>query len=447
VNDRLPPYSAECEMGLLGCILLTPVESIGICVETLNGGKDAFYDIRHEILFNAIMAMHDAGLPVDVLTLGERLRTSGQLEQVGGLSFLASLPDATPSAANLPAYIEVINEKKVLRDIIRVGTGAVSSCWDAGAEPSAILDDFERAVLAIRPLVKRPKRTFLSLVQATLERIESVWKRRGGIEGLSTSFPDLDKMTGGLHPGEMTVIAGYPGTGKTSLAMNISEHAVCGLGATVGVFSLEMSAIGLVTRFICSHARVNLRNVSDGFLGQRDFDRLAASAAKVSGAALWIEDDSDLSIHQLRAKARRIHQEHGVALIVVDYIQLLTATGGARRVENRQQEVADVSRGIKGIARELNVPVLALSQLNDDGKLRESRAIGQDADNVWVLKINDNDKDEAGSVELEIQKARNGPRGKVPLVFLRAFTRFESAAKLNDSDFPSPQMKMPYADM
>jgi replicative DNA helicase len=276
------------------------------------------------------------------------------------------------------------------------------------------------------------------------------------LTGVGTGFTDLDKMTSGLHGGEMVVIAARPSMGKTSLAMNIAENVSIDQKLPVGVFSLEMTSESLVLRMLCSRSRVNLRNVRDGFLAERDFPKLTGAAGKLANAPLFIDDSSGLSILQLRAKARRMHQQYAIKLFVIDYLQLLHST--ARRAENRQQEIADISNGIKSLAKELNVPIIVLSQLNRElereknrkprlSDLRESGAIEQDADVVGLLyKPSSGDDDEAGNpaaeedavpVNLLIAKQRNGPTGDVNLTFLKSYTRFESAAKVSEEDVPN----------
>jgi len=290
------------------------------------------------------------------------------------------------------------------------------------------------------------------LVHRAINTIEDFHKRQGMLTGLGTGFPDFDKMTSGLHEGEMIVIAARPSMGKTSLAMNVAEHVALDLRLPVGVFSLEMTADSLVLRMLCSRARVNLRSIRDGFLAERDFPKLTGAAGKMANAPLFIDDSSGLSILQLRAKARRMYQQYGIKLFVIDYLQLLHST--ARRAENRQQEIADISSGIKALAKELKVPVIVLSQLNRElekdknrkprlSDLRESGAIEQDADLVALLyKPSSDDEDapaeqEAAPVNLLIAKQRNGPTGDVNLTFLKSYTRFESAAKISSEDIPT----------
>jgi replicative DNA helicase len=319
------------------------------------------------------------------------------------------------------------------------------------------MDEVERDILRIsESRVQSQTTTIKDLVKRAINTIEDFHQRQGVLTGVGTGFADLDKMTSGLHGGEMIVIAARPSMGKTSLAMNIAEHVAIELRLPVGVFSLEMTSESLVLRMLCSRSRVNLRNVREGFLAERDFPKLTGSAGKLASAPLFIDDSSGLSILQLRAKARRMAQQYGIKLFVVDYLQLLHST--SRRAENRQQEIADISSGIKSLAKELNVPVMVLSQLNREierekgrpprlSDLRESGAIEQDADVVGLLyrPKSGNEDDEGGGgaeedavpLNLLLAKQRNGPTGDVELTFLKSYTRFESKAKVSDEDVPN----------
>ncbi len=453
--DRLPPHALEAEQGVLGCILLSPPECLGMCIERFKAGPDVFYDLRHRQIYELLVQMYDRKEAVDLLTLQQRLKDTNQLEAVGGLAYLASLPDAVPSAANLSYYADIVREKHLLRRMIQTCMSVVGRVYEQEGEVDALLDEVERDVLKIsEDRVEASSLNIKDLVRKAITTIEEFHQRQGMLTGLSTGFPDLDKMTSGLHGGEMIVVAARPSMGKTSLAMNIAEHVAVEERLPVGVFSLEMTAESLVLRMLCSRSRVNLRSIRDGFLAERDFPKLTGSAGKLAGAPLVIDDAPGLSVLQFRAKARRMMQQYGIKLFVVDYLQLLHST--SRRAENRQQEIADISNGIKALAKELNVPIIVLSQLNRElekdknrkprlSDLRESGAIEQDADLVALLyKPNSGDEDEAASgaeqdaipINLLIAKQRNGPTGDVPLTFLKAYTRFESAAKVSAEDVP-----------
>jgi replicative DNA helicase len=455
--DRLPPHSPEAEQGVLGCIMVSPNDCMGVCIEKLKGGAETFYDLRHQTIFSALAEMYDAREAIDLITLQQRLKNKQLLDEVGGLTYLASLPDMVPSSANLEYYLEIVREKFLLRKMIQTCTEVVGRVYDYEGEVDTLLDEVEKEVLRINESrVQDNAVTVKDLVKKAIVTIEEYHKRQGALTGLATGFSDLDKMTSGLHAGEMIVVAARPSMGKTSLAMNIAEHVALEVRLPVGVFSLEMSADSLVLRMLCSRSRVNMRNVRDGFLAERDFPKLTGAAGKLANAPLFIDDSSGLSILQLRAKARRMHQQYGIKLFVIDYLQLLHSTA-RKATENRQQEIADISNGIKSLAKELKVPVIVLSQLNRElekdknrkprlSDLRESGAIEQDADLVGLLyrpSSGDDDEnaapadDEAVPVNLLIAKQRNGPTGDVHLTFLKSFTRFESAAKVSDEDVPT----------
>ena len=454
--DRLPPHSPEAEQGVLGCVLLSPNECMGESIEKLKGGADVFYDLRHQTIFSTLAEMYDHREAIDVITLQQRLKDKNLLEEVGGIPYLAGLPDVVPSSANLTYYLDIVQEKYLLRRMIQTCTEVVARVYEHEGEVDALMDEVERDILRIsESRVQAHTVTIKDLVRKAINTIEDFHQRQGMLTGVGTGFTDLDKMTSGLHGGEMIVIAARPSMGKTSLAMNIAEHVSIDLKLPVGVFSLEMTSESLVLRMLCSRSRVNLRSVREGFLAERDFPKLTGAAGKLANAPLFIDDSSGLSILQLRAKARRMHQQYGIKLFVVDYLQLLHST--SRRAENRQQEIADISNGIKSLAKELNVPVIVLSQLNRElereknrkprlSDLRESGAIEQDADVVGLLyKPSSDDEDGAASaseddavpVNLLLAKQRNGPTGDVNLTFLKPYTRFESAAKVSDEDVPN----------
>src|SRR5438270_13813063 len=407
--DRLPPHSPEAEQGVLGCVLLSPNDCMGECIEKFKSGAEVFYDLRHQTIFGALAEMYDSREAIDLITLQQRLKNKQLLEEVGGIPYLAGLPDTVPSSANLSYYLEIVQEKYLLRKMIRICTDVVGRVYDYEGEVDALMDEVERDILRIsESRVQSQTITIKDLVKKAITTIEDFHQRQGLLTGIGTGFADLDKMTSGLHGGEMIVIAARPSMGKTSMAMNIAEHVAIEQKLPVGVFSLEMTADSLVLRMLCSRSRVNLRNVREGFLAERDFPKLTGAAGKLAGSPLFIDDSSGLSILQLRAKARRMHQLYEIKLFVIDYLQLLHST--ARRAENRQQEIADISSGIKALAKELKVPVIVLSQLNRElereknrkprlSDLRESGAIEQDADLVGLLyKPSSSDDDENSNV-------------------------------------------------
>jgi replicative DNA helicase len=454
--DRLPPHAIEAEQGVLGCVLLSPNECLGQCIEKLKTGADVFYDLRHQTIYTAVVEMYDKRDPIDIITLQQRLKDKGLLDQIGGIPYLNALQDSVPSAANLSYYLDIVEEKALLRKLIHACTDVVGRVYDYEGEVDGLLDEVERDILRIsESRAEGGIEPVKSLVHKAIGTVENFFNRQGALGGLGTGFQDLDRMTDGLHGGEMIVIAARPSMGKTSLAMNVAEYVVLEQKLPVGVFSLEMTAESLVLRMLCSNARVNLRNIREGFMTEADFPKLTNSAGRMSSAPLFIDDSPGLSILQLRARARRMWQQHGVKLFVVDYLQLLHSTS-RRAQENRQQEIAEISSGIKALAKELNVPVIVLAQLNRElekdksrkprlSDLRESGSIEQDADLVGLLYKPASDDDETPQldeqstglpVNLLIAKQRNGPTGDVHLTFLKPYTRFESAAKVSDEDVP-----------
>jgi replicative DNA helicase len=451
--DRLPPHAIEAEQGVLGCVLISPNECMGECLEKLKAGPEVFYDMRHQQIFSQLVAMYDGRAAIDLITVHQWLKDRQMLEQVGGLPYLSSLVDRVPSAANLGFYLEIVTEKYILRKMIQTCSNVISRVHEYEGDVDALMDEVERDVLRVSEARSAGDvETIKEVVRKAIMTVEDLYQRQGILTGISTGFTDLDKMTSGLHPGEMVVIAARPSIGKTSLAMNIAEHASIEQKLPVGVFSLEMTSASLVLRMLCSRSLVNLRNVREGFLAERDFPKLTSAAGKLANAPLFIDDTPGLSILQLRARARRMWQQHGIKLFIVDYLQLLHST--ARRAENRQQEISDISSGVKSLAKELNVPVIVLSQLNRElereknrkprlSDLRESGAIEQDADVVGLLYKPSSDDDESGVAEEDavpvnflIAKQRNGPTGDVHLVFRKSYTRFEQTAKVSDDDMP-----------
>ena len=449
---RTPPHSVEAEQGVLGSMLISPRETIAECVEKIN--EEYFYVPAHRTIYNVLVDLWNTGQAIDLITFTQVLRDRHLLDSVGGAAFVTSLFTFVPTAANVGYYLEIVRDKYILREIISAATESVRCAYEEQDEVNNLLDEVEQRIFAVGE--DRFKGQMLSMkdqVMEAIEAIEKLYERKGGITGISTGFVEFDRMTSGLHPAEMIVIAARPSVGKTSLAMNIAEYVAIDERLPVGIFSLEMTAESLILRMLCSRSRVNLRNVREGFLAERDFPKLTGAATKLSSAPLFIDDSSGLSILQLRAKARRMFQQYGIKLFVIDYLQLVHST--ARRADNRQQEIADISSGIKALAKELNVPVIVLSQLNREverekgrpprlSDLRESGAIEQDADLVGLLyrptkdgddSATDQARSEAEPINLLIAKQRNGPADEdVCLTFLKPYTRFESAAKIQAAD-------------
>lgn len=361
--DRLPPHSDEAERGVLGCLLLDPNNCIPAAIERLSGASADFYDLRHQTIYSTIIELWDDRIQPDVITLNERLRTWQRLEECGGINYLSSLPDEVPSSANLSSYADIVAEKAALRRMIQTCIGVVGRIYDYEGEIDGLMDEVERDVMrCAEQRVQHRTANTRDLVRTVIANMDEFHNHPGQLTGIATGFSDIDAMTRGLRNGHMVVIAARPGMGKTSLAMTIADNVSVTNHIPVGVFSLEMTGQDLIERMICSRARVNMMEIRDGALAERDFPKLTGAAGSIASAPLFIDDSSGMSVLQLRAKARRMVQQHGIRLFIVDYLQLMQ--GGGRRYESRQVEVSDISRGIKGLAKELNVPVIALSQLN-----------------------------------------------------------------------------------
>lgn len=457
--DRLPPHSPECEMGILGCIMLSPNASIAECIEKMPSASEMFYDLRNQLIYETLLEMYDKRVEIDPITLQQTLKDKDLLEMVGGLVYLVSLPDSVPSAANLPYYLDFVREKYLLRKIIRTCSEVVGRAYDHEGDVNQLADEVNREISKATDLDKNlGTKNIKELVKDSLSRIEDFWERKGAVTGIATGFADFDAMTSGLQKSEMIVIAARPSMGKTSLAMNIAENVAINSKIPVGVFSLEMSAESLTLRTLCSMSRVNMRDISQGYLAERDFPKITAAAGRIAGAPIYIDDTSSLTIEKLRVKARRMVEIYGVKLFIIDYLQLLRT---AKRRSTRQEEVSEISSSIKGLAKELQVPIIVLSQLNREvdreagrkpriSDLRESGSIEQDADLIGLLYKPQSEQDDPEAVEfaipvnLLIAKQRNGPTGDVNFTFLKNFTRFENASKIKD--YEESQTELPISD-
>ena len=442
---RTPPHSVEAEQGVLGSMLISPRDAIAEVVEKIT--EEYFYVPAHQTIFTVLVDLWNTGAGIDLITFTQVLRDRNLLETVGGAAAVTNLYTFVPTAANVGYYLEIVRDKYILRSIIAASTESVRRAYEEQDEVGNLLDEVEQRIFAVgEDRFKGQMLTMKDQVMEAIESIEKLYERKGGITGISTGFVEFDRMTSGMHPSEMIVIAARPSMGKTALAMNIAEHVAINEKLPVGVFSLEMSSQQLVQRLLCSRARVNLQKVRDGFLGERDFPSLTAAASKLAEAKIFIDDTASLSILELRAKARRLKAQQDVQLIIIDYLQLLRSTT-RRAQDNRQLEISEISAGLKGLAKELKIPVIVVAQLNrqpeqrSGGKprlsdLRESGSIEQDADLVGLLvrpEMYEEDEEarqeKSGEAELIIAKQRNGPVGEIPLTFLKEFTRFEDRAR------------------
>jgi replicative DNA helicase len=441
--DRNPPHSIEAEQAVLGCILLDPKVALTQTVANFGTNPELFYDLRHQTVFEALIGLWEKNIPINVITLMEALKVKNQLVPVGDVEYLNALPDAVPSAHAIEYFLEIVEEKAALRRLIQACTQSITAAYDQDGTVESIISNAEKQVLAVRRQVTSKMQSMPDLVREANSDIDRLYQSQGAITGASTGLIGIDQKTDGLHGGEMIIIGGFPGGGKTALAVNIIERASADHGIPTAIFSLEMRARRLVLRMLASRAQVNLRSIRTGDIGSGDMEALAQASVALSRAPIHMIDQSDMTISQIRARARQMVQQHGVRMIAVDYLQLI-AGQSSRKDSNREQEVSGISRGLKQMALEFDVPVIALSQLNDDGRLRESRAIGQDADAIWILKVKDGQNANAcpQKIKLMITKQRDGESPAfVDLDFYKPYTRFEDAPKITTED---SQFKMPF---
>jgi len=437
--ERTLPHNLEAERSVLGAILVHN-DAFNTAAQVIDG-RD-FYRDAHRRIFDRMVALSERGEAIDFITLKEELSRGGDLEEVGGPAYVASLVDGVPRATNVEYYARIVKEKATLRNLIYAANKILTNAYEADQESDLILDEAESSIFAVAD--DRLKAGFVpmrELVNESFPKIEQLFEHKRLVTGVPTGFVDLDEMTRGLQPGDLVIIAARPSMGKTSLVLNIAQHVAVQGEHTVGFFSLEMSKESLFIRLLTSEAQIDSHRLMSGHIADRDYSRISHALEKLSSMRLFIDDTANISVLEMRAKSRRLQAEHGLSLIVVDYIQLMSARG---RYENRTLELASISRSLKGLAKELNAPIVVLSQLSrapesrSDHRpqlsdLRESGALEQDADVVILIYRDDaynrdpNNPD-AGTAELILAKQRNGPTGIVRLAFLREQTRFASLA-------------------
>ncbi len=444
--DRQPPFSPEAEAAVLGGVLIDE-GAMARVADVLDDSM--FYREAHRRLFRAMTRLFERGKVIDPITVSEDLKTVGELDGIGGWEYLASLLDAVPTAANIEYHAGIVHEQALLRRLIGAGQEIVRDVYEPGERPvSEILDLAEQRVFNVSQ--SRGREGFVWIKEVlwpTFERIDKLQERVGEVAGLATGFADLDRMTTGFHPGDLAIVAGRPAMGKTSWVLNVAQTVAIRHEVPVGIFSLEMSKEQLVQRLLCAEGPVDSQRLRTGRLQADEFRKLALAAGRLNTAPIWIDDSATGNVLETKAKARRLKAEtKDLGLVIIDYMQLMT--GGARRQENRVQEVSEISRGLKALARELELPVIALSQLSRAPEqrtdrrpqlsdLRESGSIEQDADLVMFLYRPEyyhgpTDKDGnslKGKAELIVAKQRNGPTGTVDLYFHDTFTLFASASR------------------
>jgi len=432
-GDRVPPQNLEAEQSVLGAVLLDR-EAATVCTEILH--PDDFYREPHRRIYEAVVTLTTRNEAVDVITVGEELRRAGHLEAAGGLSYLSDLTGSVPATANAAHYARIVAEKALLRDLLKAAGDIAEAVYTGSEDADALLDQAESRIFKITE-ARRSGRSFVSLKDVLMQafaNLEHLYEHKGEVVGVPTGLVELDKLLTGLHPSELIILAARPSQGKTTLALNMAT-AAAHRGAGVGFFSLEMSADQLAMRLLCSEAGVPSERMRSGFLTDQDWPNISRALGALSEVRLYIDDTPNIPIMDLRARARRMKAECGIDMLIVDYLQLMNTRG---RTESRQQEIAEISRSLKALARELEVPVLALSQLSRAvesrenrrpqlSDLRESGAIEQDADVVMFIyqdpKLAE-DPSRRFEMELIVAKQRNGPTGPVPIVFRRDLGRF-----------------------
>ncbi|MCX7817436.1 MAG: replicative DNA helicase [Syntrophales bacterium] len=442
VKHRVPPQNIEAEQSVLGSILLD--NKALYTVQEILTAKD-FYRESHRKIFTAIQDLTERNEPVDLITLSNLLKDRNELDAVGGISYLSTLVDAVPSAANVDHYAKIVKEKAILRKLIDTATEILEKTYNADGDIEEVLDEAEHAIFEISEHKVRSSFTSLrEIIKHSFITIENLSKRRELVTGIPTGFEKIDELTAGLQKSDLIIIAGRPSMGKTAFALNIAQYVAIEKGIPVAIFSLEMAKEQIAMRLLASTAKVDSHRLRKGFLGETDWPKLATAAGLLADAPIFIDDTPAITVLEMKAKARRLKAEQGLGLIILDYLQLMRSTGYK---ESREQEISEISRSLKALAKELNVPVIALSQLNrkvEDrtnrrpqmADLRESGAIEQDADVIAFIYRDEvynrsEDNPEKGIAEVIIAKQRNGPTGTIKLAFLEKFTSFENLARID----------------
>ena len=431
---KLPPQNIEAEQSILGGVLIEN-DALNTIVEFLEDGD--FYREAHQKIFKSMIALSEKNEPLDLITLTNELKKRKELEEIGGASYLASLVESVPTAANIAHYAKIVKEKSILRKLISTATEIVTQSYQEGKDLEDFLDEAEQAIFRISENQVRPAfYPIKEIVKESFKVIERLYEKKELITGVPSGFKDLDRKTAGFQNADLVIVAGRPSMGKTALCLNIAQHAAITTKIPTAIFSLEMSKEQLAIRMLCSEARVDSARLRSGFLSESDWPKLTMAAGALSDAPLFIDDSAAISVLELRAKARRLKADRGLGLVIVDYLQLMRGRSG---VERREQEISEISRSLKALAKELNIPVIAISQLSRKAEdrpgrrpqlsdLRESGAIEQDADVIIFIyrdEVYNPDSDQRGQAEVIIGKQRNGPTGKVDLSFLSEFTTFK----------------------
>ncbi|WP_033827391.1 replicative DNA helicase [Bacillus andreraoultii] len=445
--DRTPPQNIEAEQAVLGAIFIEP-ESLTVASESLL--PEDFYRSAHQKIFSIMLSLNDRGMAVDVVTVSEELAASDQLENIGGISYLMELANSVPTAANIEYYAKIVEEKSLLRRLIRTATDIAQDGYTREDEVESLLTEAEKRILEVANRKNAGAfQDIKDVLVKTYDHIEQLHSRKGDITGIPTGFNDLDHMTAGFQRNDLIIVAARPSVGKTAFALNIAQNVATKTDENVAIFSLEMGAEQLVMRMLCAEGNINAQNLRTGSLTDEDWKKLTMAMGSLSNAGIYIDDTPGIRVQEIRAKCRRLRQEHGLGMIVIDYLQLIQGNG--RSSDNRQQEVSEISRSLKALARELEVPVIALSQLSRSveqrqdkrpmmSDIRESGSIEQDADIVAFLYRDDyydKESENKNIIEIIIAKQRNGPVGTVQLAFAKEYNKFVNLdRRFDDAQVP-----------
>jgi len=433
--DRTPPQNIQAEQAVLGAIFLEP-SAIGAASERLM--PEDFYRTSHQRIFQVMLDLSERGEPVDVVTVTAELRNQKLLDEVGGLDYISELANSTPTAANIEFYSQIVEEKSLLRRLIRSATKIVSDGYTRDDDVDVILDDAEKAILEVSQRKRSTAfQSIKDILVETYDNIEMLHNRKGDVTGIPTGFIELDRMTAGFQKNDLIIVAARPSVGKTAFALNIAQNVATKTNENIAIFSLEMGAQQLVMRMLCAEGNIDAQRLRTGKLAEEDWQKLTMAMASLSNAGIYIDDTPGIRVNEIRSKCRRLKQEKGLGMVLIDYLQLIQGSRTGRN-ENRQQEVSEISRSLKAIARELEVPVIALSQLSRGvesrqdkrpmmSDIRESGSIEQDADIVAFLYRDDyynKESEKQNIIEIIIAKQRNGPVGTVELAFIKEYNKF-----------------------
>lgn len=447
LTDRTPPHNIEAEQSVIGAIFLEP-EAFSTASEILL--PEDFYRAGHQRIFAAMMTLADRGEPIDVVTVTSYLNDMKQLEEAGGVTYLTQIAESVPTAANIEYYSRIVEEKALLRRLIRSATDIVTNSYEKEDSVEDVINEAEKSILEVAG--KKNSGAFKNIKDVLIDvydNIEQLHNQTGDVTGVPTGFRDLDRITSGFQRNDLIIIAARPSVGKTAFALNVAQNVAVHTDETVAIFSLEMGAEQLVQRMLCAEGNIDSQRLRNGKLEPEDWGKLTMAMGSLSNAKIFIDDSPGIRVSEIRSKCRRLKQEHGLGMIMIDYLQLIQGSPSSR--ESRQQEVSEISRSLKGLARELNVPLIALSQLSRGvearqdkrpmmSDLRESGSIEQDADIVGFLYRDDyydKETDKQNIIEIIISKQRNGPTGTVELAFLKQFNKFVNLDHhYEESDIP-----------